>query len=45
MMSNDYILAQLRHAYHHLNEGRNKAGKEVVASVIRNMERNDNDGK
>lgn len=31
-------LAQLRHAFFHLSEGRVNAGKDVLASVIRDME-------
>lgn len=36
--SESFNLAQLRHAWKHLNEGRVVAGKEVLASVIRSME-------
>ncbi len=36
---NDFLLAQLRHAYAHLHDGRLIAGKEVLASVIRTIEK------
>ena len=36
----EFDIGQLRHAYHHLSEGRLVAGKEVLASVIRDLERN-----
>jgi hypothetical protein len=37
---NAFNLAQLRHAWQHIDQGRIAAGKEVLASVIRSMERN-----
>ena len=42
MEKEKFYLAQLRHAYHHLKEGRNVSGREVLASVIRDMERSNN---
>lgn len=38
-MNNDFILAQLRHSYAHFKNGRIVSGIEVLASVIRRLEK------
>lgn len=41
MRDDRFNMAQLRHAWHHLDQGRTEAAKEVIASVIRGMERDE----
>ena len=38
-----FVIAQLRHAWQHLDQGRPEAGKQVLASVIRLLESKQNE--